>query len=402
MVAVPASERDLRRVLDDDGKPLPGTRVPNIPDATLARMFEVMLLARVLMRLAHVARLRPRVCSSAARWEVGTLPAPPAGRGAKPLVGSMGEEASQLAVAPLAGSDWVFPSLHDHAAWLWRGYSIQQLVDQTFGNADDASKGRQAPAHHAARWLNLVSISSPAGTQLPQAVGAAHAARRLGRSDVMMALFGEAATSTGEFHVGMNFAAVWKAPCVFVCRNSGWADGAQAVQTAARTFAAKAIGYGVPAIRVDGNDALAMWQVASEAIARARAGDGPTLIEALTHVVFELADPRDGTDGADGLALREMLPSILEIREEPSPKDPLHRLRGYLRHVGAWSERWEDELAERYYDEIDRAAVAAERKPPPAVDTLFDDVYDHMPWHLREQRAYLQAQPRAAAGSGDP
>jgi TPP-dependent pyruvate/acetoin dehydrogenase alpha subunit len=213
MVAVPASERDLRRVLDDDGKPLPGARVPSIPDATLARMFEVMLQTRILMRLAHLARLRPRISA-------------------------MGEEASQLAVAPLAASDWVFPSLHDHGAWLWRGAAIQQLVDQTLGNADDPSKGRQAPAHHAARGLNLVSISSPPGTQLPQAVGAAHAARMLGRSDVMMALFGEAATSTGEFHVGMNFAAVWKAPCVFVCRNSGWAGRAQAVQTAARTIAA--------------------------------------------------------------------------------------------------------------------------------------------------------------------
>lgn len=367
MVAVPASERDVRRVLDDDGKPLPGARVPSIPDATLAQMFEVMLRTRILTRLAHVVRLGARMAA-------------------------MGEEATQLAVAPLAAGDWVFPGRCDHGAWLWRGYTVQQFVDQTLGAADDPSKGRQAPAHHAARWLNLVSISSPAGTQIPQAAGAAHAARRLGRDDVMMTLFGEAATSTGEFHVGMNFAAVWKAPCVLVCRNSGWAGGAQAVQTAARTIAAKAIGYGMPGVRVDGNDALAVWQVASEAIARARAGDGPTLIEALTHVIFRVADPPGGGSWLD------MIPTVSEFREDPSPKDPLHRLRGYLRHVGLWSERGETELAERCSDEILTAVAAAERKPAPADATLFDDVYEHMPWHLRDQRAYLEAQ--RAPGSG--
>jgi TPP-dependent pyruvate/acetoin dehydrogenase alpha subunit len=354
MVAVPASERDLRRVLDDDGVPLPGARIPSIPDPTLARMFEIMLLTRTVTRLSHVVGLRPSAHA-------------------------IGEEASQLAVAPLAASDWVFPSLHDHGAWLWRGYSIQQLVDQALGNAEDASKGRQAPAHHAARWLNLVSISSPPATQLPQAVGAAYAARVLGRSDVMMALFGEAATSTGEFHVGMNFAAVWKAPCVFVCRNSGWASGAQSVQTAARTLAIKALGYGMPAIRVDGNDALAVWHAASEAIERARAGDGPTLVEALTHA-------------------SHATPASPEPGDDPLPSDPLHRLRGYLRHVGLWSEHWEAELSQRHGDEIERAAAAAQRKPAPPVETLFDDVYEHLPWHLRDQRAALQAQPRAAAG----
>ncbi len=370
MVAVPASEKDVRRVLDDDGKPLPGARVPSIPDAALARMFEVMMLSRILD--GEMTRL-------ARQGRIGSYGS------------SLGEEASQLAVAPLGADDWVFPSYRDQGAWLWRGYTLGQLVDQLFGDADDPSKGRQAPAYHAARWLNLVSISAPVGTQIPQAVGAAYAARQSKRDDVAMALFGEAATSTGEFHVGVNFASVWKAPCVFVCRNSGWAGGAQsAVQTAARTFAVKAVGYGLPGVRVDGNDALAMWQVTGEAIARARAGDGPTLIEALTHRAVR--PPADDPPGADDVpGARELVATV--------PRDPLHRLRGYLRHAGLWSERWEAELAERHHREIATAVAAAERKPPPPVETLFDDVYEHVPWHLREQRAYLQALPRAAAGA---
>jgi TPP-dependent pyruvate/acetoin dehydrogenase alpha subunit len=391
MVAVPASEKDVRRVLDDDGKPLPGARVPNLPDATLARMFEVMMLTRILddrmMRLARQGRLGSYMTA-------------------------MGEEASQLAVAPLGAGDWVFPSDRDQGAWLWRGYTIQQFVDQMFGNADDPGKGRQMPAHHAARWLNLVSVSSPVGTQIPQAVGAAYAARRMARDDVAMTLFGEGATSTGEFHVGMNFAGVWKAPCVFVCRNSGWIGAAPgAVQTAARTLAAKAIGYGMPGVRVDGNDALAMWQVAGEAIERARAGDGPTLIEALTHRGFRPGadDPPEGHEIHEGHAghaghapergTAAELAEVLELRGSHAQSDPLHRLRGYLRHVGLWSAPWEAELAERHHREIASAVAAAERKLPPAVETLFDDVYDQVPWHLREQRAYLLAQPRAAAGS---
>src|SRR5262249_59875799 len=209
-------------------------------------------------------------------------------------------------------------------AWFWRGYTVQQYIDQLFGNADDPSKGRQLPAHHSASWLHLVSVSSPVGTQIPQAVGAAYAARLLDKDDVTMAMFGEGATSTGEFHVGMTFAGVWKAPCVFVCRNTvpvpsgGWATSVpSSIQTAARTFAAKAIGYGMPGVRVDGNDVLAVWQVASEAIERARAGDGPTLIEALTYRAQGHASSEDPS--AD--------------RPEPSERrDPINRLRNYLRH----------------------------------------------------------------------
>jgi TPP-dependent pyruvate/acetoin dehydrogenase alpha subunit len=360
MVAVPASEQHvLRRVLDDDGEPLPGARVPSIADATLARMFEVMALTRILdHRMMQLAR----------DGRIGFY------------VSSLGEEASQFAAAPLRATDWVFPSHRDQAAWLWRGYAVPQFIDQLFGDRDDPSKGRQMPVHHSASWLHMVSISSPVGTQIPQAVGAAYAARRTARDDVAMALFGEGATSTGEFHVGLNFAGVWKAPCVFVCRHivpapgAGGAPAPGAAQTAARTFAAKAVGYGMPGIRVDGNDALAVWQVASEAIARARAGDGPTLIEALTH--------------------RAVGPS--------GPGDPLHRLRGYVRHRGLWSERWEAELTERHHREISDAVAAAERKPLPAVETLFDDVYQDLPWHLREQRAYLMAQPRAVDPRAEP
>jgi pyruvate dehydrogenase E1 component alpha subunit len=285
---------------------------------------------------------------------------------------------------------------------LWRGYSVQQFVDQVFGNHDDPSKGRQLPVHHSARWLHLVSVSSPVGTQIPQAAGAAYAARLQGKDDVTMVMFGEGATSTGEFHVGMNFAAVWKAPCVLVCRNNGWAASVpSAAQTAARTFAAKAAGYGMPGVRVDGGDAIAVWQVASEAIDRARRGDGPTLIEVLIRSAgpASMAAPGTDRDAEAGAGALRADPQSAGVPGLPAPgdrRDPRNRLRNYLRHLGLWNERWEVELAERFHRQVDDAIAAAERKRAPAVETLFDDVYEQPPWHLREQRAELLAQPRAA------
>jgi TPP-dependent pyruvate/acetoin dehydrogenase alpha subunit len=206
----------------------------------------------------------------------------------------------------------------------------------------------------------------------------------MGKDDVAMVYFGEGTSSTGEFHVGMNFAGVWKAPCVFVCRNNGWAISVpSATQTAAKTFASKAVGYGMPGIRVDGNDLLAVWQVASEAIDRARSGGGPTLIEALTYRV-------QGHSSSDD-------PSVYRDPKEPEvweKKDPLNRLRGYLKHRNLWVDSRETELSAKYNQEITDALAAADLKHAPAIETIFDDVYEQLPWNLREQRDYLMAQTR--------
>ncbi len=354
---------ELRRVLDDEGKVLPGARVPDVADETLRKIFDCMSLVRIMddrmMRLQRQGRLGF-------------------------YMKSIGEEASHFAVAPLRAADWVFPSYREQGAWFWRGYTVQQFINQLFGNAQDPTKGRQMPVHHSAAWLNLVSISSPVGTQIPQAVGAAYAAKVMGKDDVSMVYFGEGTSSTGEFHVGMNFAGVWKAPCVFICRNNGWAISVSAAkQTAAKSFASKAVGYGMPGIRVDGNDILAVLQVAQEAIDRARAGEGPTLIEALTYRV-------QGHSSSDD-------PSVYRDPDEPAQwekRDPLNRMRGYLKQRGLWTEAWEKELGARYNQEITDALAASDQTPPPAVDTLFDDVYEELPWNLREQREYLRAQPR--------
>ncbi len=354
----------LHRVLDDEGRVLPGATVPVISDATLLKIFDTMLLVRIMddrmMRLQRQGRLGF-------------------------YMKSIGEEASHFAVAALNPGDWIYPSYREPGAWFWRGYTVEQFINQLFGNEADPTKGRQMPVHHSANWLNVVSVSSPVGTQIPQAVGSAYAAKVLGKPDVSMVYFGEGTSSTGEFHVGMNFAGVWKAPCVFVCRNNGWAISVPLEkQCAAKTFASKAVGYGMPGIRVDGNDILAMYQVAEAAIARARAGEGPTLIEALTYRVQGHASSDD--------------PSVYRKADEPAEwekRDPLNRLRGYMKTRGLWTEALEIKTTECYNQRITDALAAADLLPAPHIDTLFTDVFEELPWHLREQQAYLMAQPRS-------
>ena len=236
----------------------------------------------------------------------------------------------------------------------------------------------------------MVSISSPVGTQIPQAAGAAHAAKLLGKDDVFMAYFGEGTSSTGAFHVGMNFAGVFKAPVVFICRNNGWAISVpRERQTAAKTFASKAVGYGMPGVRVDGNDLLAVIDATTEAVERARAGQGPTMIEALTYRV-------QGHSSSDD-------PTVYRNPDEPAlweVKDPIKRFRNYLKGKGVWNEAMESELIDRHNAEVDRALASSETIDAPPIASLFDDVYEELPWNLVEQREYLLAQERVKSPHG--
>jgi 2-oxoisovalerate dehydrogenase E1 component alpha subunit len=196
--------------------------------------------------------------------------------------------------------------------------------------------------------------------------------------------FGEGATSTGEFHVGMNFAGVWKSPCIFFCRNNGWAISTPgAKQTAAKTIAVKALAYGMPGVRVDGNDLLAIIQVTREAAARARKGEGPTLIEALTY-------RRGAHSSSDD-------PSVYRDPNEPKQweaNDPIERFRRYLARKGIWTEALQKQLDAEIDAEITKAHDEAQHLPPPPVETLFDDVFEQPTWNLVEQKEWLMRQAR--------
>jgi 2-oxoisovalerate dehydrogenase E1 component alpha subunit len=372
-VLVPPAREELFSLLDDNGHVKKGARaadVPDVSDEDCRRLYRGLLQVRIvddrMMKLQRQGRLGFYMLS----W---------------------GEEATHFGGAfPLRASDWIFPSYREPGAAFWRGYSLKDYVNQLFGNGEDPIKGRQMPVHHSVKWCNYVSISSPVGTQIPQATGMAMAAKISKRDDVALVYFGEGTTSTGEFHVGLNFAGVWKAPVIFMCRNNGWAiSTSTAKQTAAQSYAHKGLAYGVTSVRVDGNDLLAMISAVRDAAARARKGEGPTLIEAVTY-------RRGGHSSSDD-------PSVYRDPAEPKQweaKDPLERWRRYLEGRELWTQQLHDAYTAEITEELMAALAHAEKVGPPALETMFDDVYAQPTPQLVEQRAYLLGSPRAKTGHG--
>lgn len=306
---------------------------------------------------------------------------------------STGEEATQLGVAyALRQTDWIYPSYREPGIAFFRGYSIHDFTNQLFGNAEDPIKGRQMPVHHSFRAGNFVSISSPVGTQIPQAVGTARAAQILKHDTVTSVFFGEGTTSPGDFHVGLNFAGVWKAPVIFVCRNNGWAISTPiSVQTASPTIAHKALGYGFPGFLVDGNDILAMISATRIAAARARAGEGPTLIEALTYrraAHSSSDDPSVYRKGKDD-----------EIKEWER-RDPVARFARYLERRGILTPAIDAQYRDEITQEISAALAHIEHVGTPPLMSLIEDVYAQPTAQLREQLAELLTLPRQKLGHG--
>jgi pyruvate dehydrogenase E1 component alpha subunit len=303
-------------------------------------------------------------------------------------IGSLGEEASILGSAyALRPSDWLFPCYREFGGALLRGMPLQRYIDNMFGNVNDPAKGRQMPDHYCYRAAKVTSVSSPIGTQITQAVGFAWGAKLRKDDLVAISYFGDGATSSSEFHNGLNFAGVFKAPVVFFCRNNGWAISVPTErQTASAGFAEKGVAYGIPGVRVDGNDIFAVIQVTREAVARAARGEGPTLIEALTYRIS------GHSTSDDPKAYRP------EAWLEPWRRlDPLLRLRRWLdRHAG-WSDAKDREIEATVDAEIREAVAVSEKTPPPPLDSLFDDVFAELPWHLVEQREALRngARPKS-------
>jgi pyruvate dehydrogenase E1 component alpha subunit len=357
-------------ILAEDGTVRPSVDAPEIPDEVALKLYRGMLQVRLvddrMMKLQRQGRLGFYMLS-------------------------MGEEATHFGgVYPLRVSDWVFPSYREPGVLFWRGYSIKDYTNQLHGNAEDPVKGRQMPVHHSANWLNVVSISSPVGTQIPQAVGMAMGARIQKKDDVALVYFGEGATSTGQFHVAMNFAGVFKAPCIFFCRNNGWAISTPGNrQTASKSIAVKALAYGMPGVRVDGNDLLAVIAVMQDAVERARRGEGPTLIEAVTY-------RRGGHSSSDD-------PSVYRDPAEPKQweaKDPLERWRRHLERRGLWTQALHDQYQQEITEELMAAIKHAAEVGNPPVESMFEDVFADVPPHLVEQREELLALPRAKSGHG--
>jgi 2-oxoisovalerate dehydrogenase E1 component alpha subunit len=302
-------------------------------------------------------------------------------------VGCLGEEAAIVGSAfAMRKQDWLFPCYREFGAALMRGLPFQRFIDNMFGNDNDTVRGRQMPDHYTCRRAHFMSISSPVGTQITQGVGFAWAAKLRKDDLVTLIYFGDGATSSNDFHSGMNFAGVFKTPSVLFCRNNGWAISVPTErQTASETFAQKGAAYGVPGVRVDGNDLFAVISVVRAAVERASRGEGPTLIEALTYRMggHSTNDDPNAYRGSDALVAW-------------ADRDPLLRVRRHLEKHGEWSEKQQEELEQGLIDRFRSAVSIAESSPRPRLESLFEDVYERPTWNLIEQRAEAFSVERAS------
>ena len=289
---------------------------------------------------------------------------------------STGQEANQIGSAfALSPEDWVFPSYRVAGVYLFRKGSPLALLDQLYGNARDLSRGRQLPMHFGDRSVNFMSVSSPVGTQITQAVGLSLAAQVTGESIVAISYFSDGGTSTNDFHAGLNLAGVLRTPTIFYCENNQYALSVPLrKQTASASIAAKAAAYGITGLQIDGNDVLAVYTAVRDAVTQARNGGGPTLLEAITY--------------RQGLHSSSDEPYLYRTAQEEQSwraNDPITRCRLFLQREGWWSAEWEDAIQREQLAGLRLAIAEAEQQPPPAPESLFEDVWAEMTPRLRAQ-----------------
>jgi len=261
--------------------------------------------------------------------------------------------------------DWIVPALREGGISMIRGLPLELAVAQLMGNEHDLCKGRQMPCHYTWKQGRYVAMSSVIGTQISHAAGMAMAAKFRKTDEVVIGYMGDGATSANDFHCGLNFAGVQKAPVVFFCQNNHWSISTPFhKQTASDTIAMKAKAYGIPGIRVDGNDVLAVFEVTRSAIDRARAGDGPTLIEAVTYRRLGHTSSDDPSRYRDEKEV-----------EEWKKKDPIDRYRRFLISRELWDEARDEALKDEILGEINLAIQKNESTAAVAPETMIRDVF---------------------------
>jgi pyruvate dehydrogenase E1 component alpha subunit len=350
MSQVLPAEGDLRRIIGD-GESLPDGRVDGLTPDDLLALYRNLVLLRTYDERSVVYHRQGRIGTYAIFWN---------------------HEAMQAgSVFALEQRDWIFPSYRESAIGLLRGMPASTVLSWWRG--------------HPAGWWNpedhsVASICVPIATHVPHAVGFAWGSRLKGEDRVAIAYFGDGATSEGAFHEGATFAGVLKAPAILFCNNNQWAISTPLeLQTAAPTLADKAIGYGMPGIRVDGGDVLAVYEATREAVARARAGEGPTFIEAVTYRAAPHATADD--------------PSIYidqERVEEERENECVGRYERYLLRLGVLTDSQASEIRSEALGLMRAAIAEAEAEPPADPDLVFEHAYAEPPPSLAEEREELR------------
>ncbi|XP_061373320.1 2-oxoisovalerate dehydrogenase subunit alpha 2, mitochondrial-like [Gastrolobium bilobum] len=349
------------RVLDDNGEPLKYSNYVQVSKEMAVKIYSDMVTLQTMDNIFYEVQRQGRISF---------------------YLTSMGEEAVNIAsAAALASDDIVLPQYREPGVLLWRGFTLQQFAHQCFGNTSDIGKGRQMPIHYGSNKHNYFTVSSPIGTQLPQAVGAAYSLKVDGKSACAVTYCGDGGTSEGDFHAGLNFAAVLEAPVIFICRNNGWAISTPVEeQFRSDGIVVKGKAYGIWSIRVDGNDALAVYSAVHTAREIAIRDKRPVLIEALTYRVGHHSTSDDSTKYRP----------IDEIEYWKMERNPVNRFKIWVERNGWWSEKDELELRSSVRKQLLQAIQEAEKAQKPPLEDLFNDVYDQQPSNLQEQDRVLR------------
>jgi pyruvate dehydrogenase E1 component alpha subunit len=336
---VAPDRHELRRVIDEERE------VDGLGPAELLAIYRSLILLRTYDERSVVYHRQGRIGTYAIFWN---------------------HEAMQVgSVHALADEDWIFPSYRESAIGLLRGIPASTVLHWWRG--------------HPAGWWNpadyrVASICVPIGTHVSHAAGLAWGEKLKGNSSVAIAYFGDGATSEGAFHEGANFAAVMQAPLILFCNNNQWAISTPLeAQTRAETLADKAAGYGMPGVRVDGGDVLAVYEATREAVERARGGGGPTFIEAVTYRAAPHAtadDPRAYID--------------LDRVEEEKRNECVGRYDAYLRRLGVLDDAIAEEIENEALETMRQGIAEAEAEPEPDPELVFDNAYVLPPPNLRE------------------
>lgn len=292
-----------------------------------------------------------------------------------------GEEASVAgSVAAFKASDMIMGQYREQVALRFRGFTTEQFMNQLFSNSKDLGKGRQMPVHYGSRELNFMTIRSPLATQIPQAAGYAYGQKLADNDACTLCYFGDGAASEGDFHAGLNMAAVLKCPVVFVARNNGYAISTpSSEQYAGDGIAPRGVGYGIKTIRVDGNDILAVYAASVAARKIAIQEQRPVLIETISYRLGAHSTSDD--------------PSGYRSAEEEQlwrEKDPISRMKNWLVKQAWWDESRDEALQKSFRKEILDQLKLAEKRPKPSLQELINDVYKIPTANLREQLTSLE------------
>ncbi len=357
------------RILHQDGTTYPNADLPDIDQALATKIYRTLAFHRVLDERMVASQRQGRLSF---------------------YMTALGEEAASVGgAAALKPQDMIMMQYREQGALMFRDFSLKDFMNQMFSNGEDLGKGRQMPIHYGSKALNCMTVSSPLATQIPQATGYAYGQKLQGLDAVTICYFGEAAASEGDFHAGLNMAAVQETPVIFFCRNNGYAISTPAdEQFRGNGIASRGVGYGMKTIRIDGNDILAVLKATQLARAYAVKESKPVLIEAMSYRLGAHSTSDD--------------PSGYRTKEEEAQwqrYDPILRMKNWLVNQNWWDETQETELFEKLREDILAAVKVAEKVEKPHINSLIEDVYDvpskQLQAQLDEVKAHVNKYPEA-------